>query len=679
MSQRKSPVTSRGDMDRIEALCGRLLARPDSFPMTYTYGGQRYRGLPADAQRTFRILDANMRETIYTGRIPGSGVSVRAECVSYCDFPVVEWTVYFTNEGEEDSAILEDVWAADMTFPGQGAVLTYCNGDFYSETGYTQSRLALDNGVHFRQAPTDGRPCNEAWPYQRLMFDGFGLNIAIGWPGQWESAYGGLDGAAAFRAGQQTVRTYLKPGETLRTPRMCVMAFEGDEIRGMNLWRRWMNAHVTVRTHGGIVRPRAAVNEPGNGKEHTACTETLQFEAMDALKTFGWGQDLLWWIDAGWYPCFVEPGKKVWTHTGTWEPDRSKFPYGMGPVGDRAHALGMDYLIWYEPERVRPGTELAMRHPEWMLSARPADESNDDDFMLNLADDECCRWLCEHIDMLVKESHQDVYRQDFNFSPLAYWRFNEAADRRGMLENKYQQNYLKYWDYLLSNNPDLWIDSCASGGRRNDLETMRRSVPLHPTDYGYGYHPVSQDFRRALHAWIPYTRGQTANWLSSDGENYLPVDRLGELPARRLTNYELVNGMGTLFPLFRLSSMDAFEGQREYIRKMLDVWREFAPIQLMGDFYPLTEAHRSAEKWTVFQFDCPEQEKGAFQVLRNSRAREDFVTVRPSAFREEAMYTLRDGESGETRTVYGREVLERGITFSQPLSSGSIWFYSAMV
>ena len=140
-----------------------------------------------------------------------------------------------------------------------------------------------------------------------------------------------------------------------------------------------------------------------------------------------------------------------------------------------------------------------------------------------------------------------------------------------------------------------------------------------------------------------------------------------------------VNGMGTLFPLFRLSSMDAFEGQREYIRKMLDVWREFAPIQLMGDFYPLTEAHRSAEKWTVFQFDCPEQEKGAFQVLRNSRAREDFVTVRPSAFREEAMYTLRDGESGETRTVSGREVLERGITFSQPLSSGSIWFYSAMV
>lgn len=36
------------------------------------------------------------------------------------------------------------------------------------------------------------------------------------------------------------------------------------------------------------------------------------------------------------------------------------------------------------------------------------------------------------------------------------------------------QGYLAYWDELRRTNPDLFIDSCASGGRRNDLETMRR-------------------------------------------------------------------------------------------------------------------------------------------------------------------------------------------------------------
>ena len=88
---------------------------------------------------------------------------------------------------------------------------------------------------------------------------------------------------------------------------------------------------------------------------------------------------------------------------------------------------------------------------------------------------------------LIKELGVGAYRQDYNFPPLRYWRENESFDRQGINENLYVQGYLRFWDTLLERNPGLWIDSCASGGRRNDLETMRRGVPLHPTDYGYGY------------------------------------------------------------------------------------------------------------------------------------------------------------------------------------------------
>ncbi len=686
MAERISPATTARDMELIAALCERQVDDAARFPMTWTYDGRTYRGLPEGAKKTMRLVDANLMETVYTARVPESPLSLRVECTTYRDFPVVEWTGYFTNDGCENSAILEDVWAADLVFGGRDPVLFYGNGDFYSETGYTQSSIELRPGAVFEQSPSEGRACNEAWPYQRLMFDGFGLNIAIGWPSQWECAYRGLEDAVRFSARQQVVHTYLKPGETLRTPRMCVMAFEGDAVRGMNMWRRWMNAHVTPRTHGHIVPPRATVSESGDGEEHTACTDRLEYDAMDKLKTFGWGRELVWWIDAGWYPCFVEPGVKRWAHTGTWEPDRSKFPFGMGGVGDKAHELGIDFLIWYEPERVRPGTELALRHPEWLLSATLDDrmratatdvnQYNDSNYMLNLADDACCDWVCERIDALIKESRQDVYRQDFNFSPLPYWRCNEEADRKGMLENKYQQNYLRFWDYLLAHNPNLWIDSCASGGRRNDLESMRRAVPLHPTDYGYGYHPVSQDYRRTLHAWIPYTRGQSSNWLSEDGENYLPVKELNKVPARPVTNYDLVNGMGALFPLFGVSANEKWEGQVEFIAKMIRVWEEFAPIELLGDFYPLTPAHRSGEQWTVFQFDRPEEGRGAFQVLRNAKAAEDSLTVKPEGFCPGCTYELRDGESGETRVLTGEEICARGITFTQPRPSGSIWFYT---
>ena len=45
------------------------------------------------------------------------------------------------------------------------------------------------------------------------------------------------------------------------------------------------------------------------------------------------------------------------------------------------------------------------------------------------------------------------------------------------------EGYLAYWDELRRRHPDMLIDSCASGGRRNDLETMRRAVPLLRSDY----------------------------------------------------------------------------------------------------------------------------------------------------------------------------------------------------
>ena len=97
---------------------------------------------------------------------------------------------------------------------------------------------------------------------------------------------------------------------------------------------------------------------------------------------------------------------------------------------------------------------------------------------------ECADWLIEHVDAQIKAYGIRIYRQDFNFDPLPYW-LDAPADRLGITENLHIQNYLRFWDELRLRNPDLIIDSCASGGRRNDYEAMRRSVALHFTDYGY--------------------------------------------------------------------------------------------------------------------------------------------------------------------------------------------------
>ena len=85
----------------------------------------------------------------------------------------------------------------------------------------------------------------------------------------------------------------------------------------------------------------------------------------------------------------------------------------------------------------------------------------------------------------------DWYREDLN-GGNATGRLAEATMpmiARASTENLYIQGHLAFWDELRRRHPALRIDSCASGGRRNDLETMRRAVPLLRNDFQHSSMP----------------------------------------------------------------------------------------------------------------------------------------------------------------------------------------------
>lgn len=667
MSGKSVAAASKEDMLLRNRVCEPYRQSPEGFPLTYTYRGTAYRGMPAGSRISTRLVDANLEETVIEGQT--DDLRVRAECLMYRDFPVMEWTVYFTPAGEWETGILEGVRAIDTVLAGHAPVLTHNNGDFYSPEGYTDSETALPEGATFTQAPDGGRSCDRAFPYQRLLFDdGYGLNIAIGWPGQWACGYTGLSDGVRFWAGQETVHTVIRPGETLRTPRITLHFFHGPATRGVNMWRRWYRAHVLPRKLDGPIGPIIPFSDNGGGIEFQEANEQQQLASIRKLRNYVHGGNI-WWIDAGWYPCRREDGQRDWTVTGTWIPDPERFPHGLLPVSEAAEEAGLDLLVWFEPERVRPDSRLAAEHPDWILKC---DNPNDPNRLLNLTNPDCLQWVCESFAGMLRDNGIKVYRQDFNFAPLPFWRDNEAEDRRGMLENLYVQGLLAFWDYLLLHVPGLWLDSCAAGGRRNDMEMMRRAVPLHPTDYGYGYHHINQAFRITLFNWLPFARGWCSSW-DRDGEYYRHDDYYApEDP--KLDNFKLVNGMGVHSNFGSTGYYEAHPDEVPYIQKMIDIWEKFAPLQLNGDYYGLTEPHRSNARWTVFQFDCPEDGTGAFQALRNNQCPKESITVFPQGMGPGA-YELWNDETGERYEVVNPP--QTGITFTQPVRSGAIWFYRA--
>ena len=636
---------------------------PARVPFTYTLNGTRYQGFP-DAfcpQVECERIDSRITRHRITATAP-CGLLLTADHYTYTDFAISEWVMSIKNVSDCNSPTVSD-WRFCTDFPATSASLYHGNGDTCGGNGYDWQTDEITDTPLCIAPVSDGTSCNGAFPYMRLLTPAWGVNLAIGWSGSWITNFTMTPSGVHMTAGQGAFNAYLKPGESVRTPRITMQIFEGGHDRGRNLWRSYYLAHMLPREKDGRpLSPKLFVHTwMIDGKsEFSGTTEQNQIAAIDTYLQKGFAPNA-WWIDAGWYPCDYN-----WVvGVGNWHINRENYPNGLKPVSDHLHKHGMELLLWFEPERVYRNTTLWREHPEFLLFYEGENGFLQDNALFNLADPVACDWLIDKIDGLIKEYGVDIYRQDFNFSPVPYWQQHSEPGRDGILENLHIQGYYRYWDTLLERNPGLWIDSCASGGRRNDPETMRRAVPLHYTDVGYGDHPIKQLQHRQMFEWIPYFRAHNFNWCGEDG--------VYNGQSHRIDGFAYLNAM-----VPAMTDMTEYyhdEVQFEQGRFYHAIWRKAAKIMLLADYYPLTECRKDARDWYGLQFD--KDGAGLIQAIRNVAVESESVTLWPFVADESKTYRFENPVDGRVQIVSGKQLNERGMTFTMPKRTGEVWFYTA--
>jgi len=618
---------------------------PGGLPFSFTYGGRPSQDLsdwsrkelvePIDAQRTSRVI---------TWTDSAAGLEVRCAAVSYRDFPTIEWTLYFRNTSRTDSPILSDILATDLAVQrGQGGefVLHHNAGSQATPDDYRPLVTPLPAGRTLSVASSGGRGSDGVWPYFNVEWPGEGRIVVIGWPGQWAGAFvRDAKTTLHVRAGQQGTHFKLLPGEEVRSPLAVVQFYKGDWVRGQNIWRRWMAAHNIPRLDGKLPPPLLAASSANQLSEMQKATEENQKQFLDGYSKNG-VQLSFWWMDAGWYPF-----RDGWWNVGTWEPDPTRFPRGLRAVSDHAHSQHVQTLLWFEPERVAPGTWLYENHPEWLLGADGGNK------LLYLGNPQARQWLVDHIDKVMKEQGIDIYRQDFNFAPLKYWRANDAPDRQGITEIKHVVGYLGFWDELRRRHPGLLIDTCASGGRRNDLETLRRSVPLHKSDMEYPNLTAKQTQFYGLALWEPYF-----------GAPVYPADRVDEYGFR--CGIAMLTGLG----------YDTRRNDLDYalLRKLVAQRREVVKY-LWGDFYPLTAWSFEPDVWMAWQFDLPEETSGIVQAFRRPKSPYESARLKLRGLDPTVNYRVRDIDGQSQLEMPGRELLDKGLSIIIPHQPGAVIF-----
>lgn len=649
-----------------------LLNAKSKFPFSFVYDRQESTGLLKAWPKITETkqLDSDRTEHTLVWRDPKTKLQVRLTAVSYSDSPVIEWIVYFKNDGTTDTPVLEEVQALDISAPvvGNGIpTLLYSKGAGGMDS-YSLQKKSLNQLEDFRMSGNGGGKTVETIPFFDIRMDDRALIGALGWPGEWAISFSRpTEAAIEVKAGMQGTHLSLHPGEEIRTPHILLLPWEGDVVDAHNVLRRHVLAYNAPQYDGKPVVLPLSHGSWGGMKTSTSVRLIDQI----ARENLGFEN---FWMDAGWYGAdrpvaeFQVFGEEDWwLHAGNWHVNAVPHPDGMKPISDAAHAKGMKYLLWFEPERAVVGTPLTIEHPEWFIGEQGVNVGGNlkrpfAKFRLfNFGDPIARQAMTDLMSDLITKEGIDIFREDCNFAPAAFWGQADTRDRQGITQIRYVEGLLAFWDELRRRHPRLILDLVERG----DLDSISRGGDLSRADY-----PVSPE------------ADPIGNQLATEGLAYWRPHFGTVFQIRPRDNYHFRSGFtpGTGFALFNTGGTPQQVGKFiptdfpfDWLRTEIARYKRARPYYY-GDYYPLlpcsanadcvagaNEEHSAAFEWAAWQFNRPQEGDGMVQAFRRDKSDGAMKPLRLRGLDPSAMYEITNVDEAALSTVSGAELMQQGL------------------
>jgi alpha-galactosidase len=658
-------------------------------PFSFLYG----RHSSADLLKTWtrtddaKRLDGGVDERTLRWNDSQTGLQVSAVMRRFADSPVIEWTIYFKDAGASDTPMLEQIHPLDITVPLLGKsipTILYSKGCGVMDT-YSLQKIRMNQLESFSLSNENGGKTVDSIPFFDIDNSGRGLIGAVGWPGRWALSFSRpTEGAISVNAGMKTTHLLLHPGEQIRTPTILLLAWQGDDADAHNLLRRHILAWHTPHYDGKpVVLP---VSHLGWGGMKTSTSLRL----IDQISAEKIGFENFW-MDAGWYGTnrpvdeFQVFGKEDWfLHAGDWQVNQVPHPDGLGlrNISDAAHAKGMKFLLWFEPERAVVGTPVTVQHPDWFIGEVGTNFEGNTERpfvkfrMFNFGNPAARQFMTNWISDLITQQGIDIYRQDCNFALAPFWDQADQRDRQGMTEIRYVEGLLQFWDELRQRHPGLILDIV----QRSDLDTISRAVDLSRADY-----PVSPD------------ADPVGAQVSTEGLAYWRPHFGTLLQVRPSDSYHFRSGMapGLAFALFNVAGTPDQVGKFisddfpfEWMRTMVAQLKRARPYYY-GDYYPILPCSANSDceenpnlersaafEWAAWQWNRPDSGDGMVQVFRRDKNDQPARNLILRGLNPASQYQITDADAGKPQVVSGKALMETGLHVEIPDARGAaILFY----
>lgn len=530
---------------------------------------------------TQKVLDDNKVETIIKLSDRLYPVYIDVKFVAYQAENVITQAVEIYHN-EKQNVKVENIASSYLPLHAESYYLTHFNGTWAQEMQMEEEKLnhgikviETKKGVRATQAQNPSFLLSLNHPSEEDYGEVYGGSLA--WSGNYNLSFE-IDEAYRLNivSGMNPFASAfnLKKGDKIETPEMILTYSDkgrGQVSRNFHDWGRKYGM-----AHGSIERP--IILNSWEGAYFSFDEKTITNMIDDAAK-FGVEMFVL---DDGWFGNkFPRNGDNA--GLGDWQVNKAKLPQGIDYLAKYAVDRGVKFGIWIEPEMVNPDSELAAKHPEWIVKSGKRDIlTMRNQWLLDLTNPKVQDFVFNTFDEVVKQSsHISYVKWDANRHVDNVGSDYLSKDDQSHFWYEYVKGLYSVYERIRAKYPDIDIQLCSSGGGRVEYGALKYHDEFWASDNTNALDRIFIQYGTNL--FFPAIA--TGSHVSTS-----PNHQTGMiLPLKFRFDVAMSGRLG-----MELQPKDIVGEEYEMAKKAIEDYKRIRPVVQLGDLYRLVSPYGSS-------------------------------------------------------------------------------------
>lgn len=526
-------------------------------------------------------------------------VSVSIKFTAYKDEDIITQEVSVTHK-EKESVKIEQISSNYLPIKAHSYYLTQLTGPWGAEANIIEEKLQC--GTKVIDSKKGIRTSHGHTPTFLLSLDnptnenyGKVYAGALAWSGNYKLSFQ-LDDKNLLHVNcgiNSFASTYnLKKDEVFNTPQMILSySNQGKGLisRNFHRWTRKYNLY-----HGEVLRPIVLNSWEGVYFDFNEekITKMIDDAAEIGIEMFV--------LDDGWFGNKY-PRNSDKAGLGDWQVNKEKLPRGLDYLAKYAVNKGLKFGIWIEPEMVNPKSELAEKHPEWIVkSGNRSIPLSRNQWILDLTNPEVQDFVFSTFDDILSSSqHISYVKWDANRHVQNVGSSYLAQEKQTHFWHDYIKGLYKVYDRIRIKYPEVIIQACSSGGGRIDFGSLKYHDEYWTSDNTNALDRIYIQY--GLSTFFPSIA--MASHVSAS-----PNHQTGMiLPLKFRFDVAMSGRLG-----IELQPNQIAEKDLQFVKDAILTYKQIRPIVQFGDLYRLTSPYENNGEWASQMYVSENKKQAVF-------------------------------------------------------------------